>query len=183
MSTSKEKQGSNTDGDAFYAAFDSPIGTVYVALDKRRVVGLSFTSKSEEDFCEELSTRTGKSFSRSDSLARPVVKELREYFKRKRSTFSIRPDISGFTIFQQRVLKAAASIPYGQTRTYGWLAGRADSPKASRAAGQVMARNPVPIIIPCHRVIDSSGKLCGFGGGLRALDLKEKLLAIEGITI
>jgi len=183
MSAGRKKRGLNTDGGAFYAALDSPVGTLYIALDERKVVGLSFSSKSEEDFCEKLSTRTGKTFSRSDSLARPVVKELREYFNGKRSTFSFRPDISGFTVFQQKVLEAAASIPYGQTRTYGWLAGRAKSPRASRAAGQVMARNPIPIIIPCHRVIDSSGGLCGFGGGLRALGLKRKLLAIEGITI
>lgn len=183
MSTGRERRRSNVDGSACYTAFDSPVGTLYVALDGRMVAGLSFSSKGDDDFCEELLARTGKSFSRSDALARPVVKELREYFNGKRSAFSFRPDISGFTTFQQKVLRATAQIPFGQTRTYGWLAERADSPRASRAAGQVMARNPIPIIIPCHRVIDSSGGLCGFGGRLQALDLKKKLLAIEGVTI
>jgi methylated-DNA-[protein]-cysteine S-methyltransferase len=108
---------------------------------------------------------------------------LREYFGGKREEFSFSPDISGLTRFQERALKAATSIPYGQTRTYAWLAKQAGSPRAPRAAGQVMAHNEIPIIIPCHRVIGSSGGLCGFAGGLKALDIKRKLLELEGISI
>lgn len=165
-----------------YGAFDSPIGVVYVALDGEKVIALSFTSKSEDDFLMELSARTSRPLRRSDAAVRSVVSELREYFEGKRKKFSFSPDLDGCTPFQKRVLSAAASIPYGRTRTYAWLADRANSPRAARAAGQVMAYNPVPIIIPCHRVLGSSGGLCGFAGGLRALDLKRKLLEVEGVT-
>ena len=93
------------------------------------------------------------------------------------------PDVTGFTRFQQRALKAAMGIPYGQTRSYAWLAARAGSPRAFRAAGQVMAHNEVPIIIPCHRVIASSGGPGGFGGKLKAIDMKKKLLELEGVSV
>lgn len=167
----------------YYGATDSPIGKVYVAMSDEKVVALSFTSASEADFLQELSTGAGGPVSRSDAAVRPIVRELREYFTGKRNSFSFSPTISDCTPFQRRALKAALSIPYGKTRTYRWLAGRAGSPNAARAAGQVMARNRVPILIPCHRVIGSSGQLCGFAGGLRAFDIKRKLLEIEGIQI
>ena len=165
-----------------YGVFESPIGSVYVAADGDAVLGLSFTSKSEAEFKRELSARLSRPAKRSDAAVRPVIRELKEYFKGKRSEFSVSPDASGRTRFQQKVYKAAMSIPYGQTRTYAWLAQRAGSPRAARAAGQVMATNDVPIIIPCHRVIGSSGDLCGFAGSLKAFDLKRKLLDIEGIS-
>jgi len=165
----------------YYGATDSPIGTVYVAVDGGKVFALSFTSGSEAEFREEVLRSAWRPVSRSDAKARPVIKELREYFDGKRREFTFAPSISGRTRFQERVLKAALRIPYGRTRTYGWLAERAGNPRAARAAGQVMAQNSVPIIIPCHRVIGSSGQLCGFAGGLKALDIKRKLLAIEGV--
>jgi len=147
------------------------------------VVALSFTSGSEEEFQEETAVHLGRVLSRSDAAVREVISELREYFRGTRTAFGVVPHVGGCTEFQRRVLKAAASIPYGQTRSYAWLAKEAGSPRAARAAGQVMARNPVPIIIPCHRVIGSAGGLCGFAGGLRALDLKRMLLAIEGVKM
>lgn len=166
-----------------YSAFESSIGTIYAAVDGGKAVALSFTSANEADFREELLARTSKSVSRSEAATRPVIRELKEYFRGKRKEFNISPDVSGRTRFQERVLRAAMSIPYGQTRTYAWLARRAGNPRAARAAGQVMAHNAVPIIIPCHRVIGSSGDLCGFAGGLRAFDIKRKLLEIEGVHV
>ncbi|MBI5117673.1 methylated-DNA--[protein]-cysteine S-methyltransferase [Candidatus Poribacteria bacterium] len=166
-----------------YGSLASPLGTIYVALDGEKVIALSFTSGNQERFLRELGARTSQSVRHSDAAVRPIVTELLEYFKGKRKEFSFSCDLSGHTDFQQRVLNAAASIPFGQTRTYRWLAERAKSPDAFRAAGQVMAHNPVPIIIPCHRVIGSSGGLCGFAGGLRAFDLKRKLLEIEGVNL
>ncbi len=177
----KKPRGAKHGGILFYGAFDSPIGAVYVALSGEKVAALSFTSKSEDDFLTELSARTSRPLRRSNESVGEIVSELREYFAGKRKKFSFSPDLDGCTPFQKRVLKAAASIPYARTRTYAWLAERADSPRAARAAGQVMARNPAPIIIPCHRVLGSSGGLCGFAGGLRALDLKRKLLELEGV--
>ncbi len=82
--------------------------------------------------------------------------------------------------FDARALAAARKIPYGQVRTYGWLAEAAGRPGAARAAGQAVARNPFPIIIPCHRVIAADGRLGGFGGGL---EMKRKLLELEGVRL
>ena len=181
--SAREKAENQSVEPLHYGVFESPIGSVYVAAEGDTVFGLSFISKSEADFKRELSARLSRPAKRSDSAVRPVLQELKEYFKGKRSEFNVFPDTSDRTRFQQKVLKAAMSIPHGQTRTYGWLARRAGSPQAARAAGQVMAGNTVPIIIPCHRVIGSSGDLCGFAGSLKALDIKRKLLDIEGISI
>ncbi len=81
-----------------------------------------------------------------------------------------------YTQFQKAVWRATAGIPYGETRSYAWVAKRIGNPRAVRAVGQALGANPVPIIIPCHRVIGSSGKLCGFAGGLA---LKQRLLELE----
>ncbi len=167
----------------FYGTMDSPVGTVYVALDGNKVVALTFPRQNERAFRLSLSSQTSRPVRRADEKAQPVIHELREYFEGTRKKFSFHPDLSGCTKFQKKVLTITAKIPYGQTRTYGWLAERAGSPAAARAVGQAMARNPVPIIVPCHRVIGSNGTLCGFGGGAKRLDLKEKLLAMEGVRL
>jgi len=177
------RAGDRSDKTLHYGSFESPIGTVYVAADGKKVVLLSFTSASEADFLEELSGRTSRTISRSNAAVKPAIDELREYFGGKRKKFTLAPDVSGHTRFQEKVLKAAMSIPHGQTQSYAWLAKQGGSPKAARAAGQVMAHNPVPIIIPCHRVLGSSGDLCGFAGGLRAFGMKKNLLEIEGIRV
>ncbi|RKX20212.1 MAG: hypothetical protein DRP26_02085 [Candidatus Zixiibacteriota bacterium] len=111
---------------------------------------------------------------------RNIKKQLIEYFHDKRKSFSVKLDIGYLSPFTRRVLKAACKIPYGEIATYGQLACRAGSPGASRAVGQVMAKNPIPIVIPCHRVIGSNGSLTGFGGGL---GLKKRLLEKEGIVV
>jgi O-6-methylguanine DNA methyltransferase len=160
---------------------DSPVGTIYVALARRDVLALTFTPQTADDFREGLYSRISKQIFRSNAMVAPLLEELQEYFEGNRTRFGFTPDLFGCTPFQKKVLSAAAGIPYGQTRSYGWLAGQAGSPRSARAVGQVMARNPVPIIIPCHRVVGSTGDLCGFGGGAQRLDLKRKLLAIEGI--
>lgn len=167
----------------FYGAMDSPLGTLYVALDGKNVVSLGFAEVNEREFCRSLASQTSRSIRRADDMTKCIMDELREYFDGTRKRFSHAPDLSGCTAFQQEVLAAAVGIPYGQTRTYGWLAAAVGRPAAARAVGQAMARNPVPIIIPCHRVIGSTGSLCGFGGGARRLDLKQKLLETEGVEV
>jgi methylated-DNA-[protein]-cysteine S-methyltransferase len=180
MSAGNKKSG----GDApipEYGVFKSPIGPIWVAVMRGKMIALDFTAKSEAAFRRELEERHSGSAAKNDAAVRPVIRQLKEYFSGKRKKFDLPLDISGLTRFQEKVLKAAQSIPYGETRSYGWLAKRGGSPRAARAVGQVMARNPIPIVIPCHRVIGSNGGLCGFAGELRALDLKSKLLAVEGI--
>lgn len=101
--------------------------------------------------------------------------ELEAYTRGELSAFTVPVDLAGRTAFQQRVLKACRRIPYGAMATYGDLARQVGSPGAARAVGQVMAHNPVPLVIPCHRVVGRGG-LTGFGGGL---PLKERLLLLE----
>jgi len=102
-------------------------------------------------------------------------KQLDEYFAGKRKTFSVALDMRG-TCFQKNVWEALVAIPFGETRSYGQLAQQLGNPRASRAVGAANGKNPVSIIVPCHRVIGSSGKLTGFAGGL---DTKARLLELE----
>ncbi len=101
---------------------------------------------------------------------------LRSYLSGERVLFDLPLDMRYYTQFQKAVWEATGMIPYGETRSYAWVAKEIGNPRAVRAVGQALGANPVPIIIPCHRVIGSSGKLCGFAGGLA---LKQKLLDLE----
>lgn len=104
-------------------------------------------------------------------------KELNQYFSGKRKVFSVVLDMQG-THFQKQVWEALLAIPFGETRSYGQIANQLGNPKATRAVGAANGQNPIPIIVPCHRVIGANGKLTGFGGGL---EIKDQLLALEGI--
>ena len=101
---------------------------------------------------------------------------LREYYGGKQVSFSDELDLNGATLFQRDAWRAAQSIPYGETRSYAWIAGRIGRPESARAVGQAMHHNPLPVIVPCHRVVGSDGRLVGFGGGI---DLKGRLLELE----
>lgn len=116
------------------------------------------------------------------NLAAQVLQELKEYFFAGRRTFSVPIDWSQMQPYQENVLRACYAIPYGQTRTYGELAVLTGSRGSARAVGGIMAANPIPIVIPCHRVVGSDGKLHGYGspGGV---DDKARLLALEGQRI
>ena len=112
----------------------------------------------------------------------PYVKELREYLEGKRHAFTIPIDWTLFRPFQREALQAVYRIPYSQTRTYQEIAIRLGRPNASRAIGRANATNPMPLVIPCHRVIGTDGKLHGYGGG-EGLKTKEWLLKMEGAVI
>ena len=111
-----------------------------------------------------------------------IKKQLLEYCQGRRKSFKLKLDVSYMPPFKQKVLLAAAKIPYGVVASYGDVARLAGSPGAARAVGQVMASNPIGIVIPCHRVIGSSGHLVGFGGG-DSLKVKKWLLEKEGIVV
>lgn len=117
-------------------------------------------------------------WSESEEALRPYRKQLDEYFLGNRREFTCPLDLSG-TEFQKRCWDALRKIPYGKTCSYADLAKEVGSPRAFRAVGQANHNNPVPIIVPCHRVIGSNGTLTGYGGGL---SIKEKLLELEGIS-
>ncbi len=110
----------------------------------------------------------------------PYVKELREYFSGKLKVFSIPIDWSPLTVFQQAALQAVLRVPYGETRTYKDIAQAIGHPNAYRAVGAANAMNPMPIVVPCHRILGSDGKLHGYGGG-DGLPTKRRLLALEGV--
>jgi O-6-methylguanine DNA methyltransferase len=107
-------------------------------------------------------------------------RELDDYFAGKRTAFDLELDLRGVSGFSLDVLNELAKVPYGQTATYGELADRAGNPRAARAVGMVMNRNPIPIVLPCHRIVGSSGQLVGYGGGL---ERKELLLRLEGAIL
>ena len=118
-------------------------------------------------------------FGLQDRMLPGLAEDLVQYFAGDRVDLRrYRVDLSELPPFFRRALLAARSIPYGQTRSYGWVAARAGSPAGARAAGQAMARNPIPLVIPCHRVLGAGGALTGFGGGLES---KRVLLELEGI--
>ena len=110
-------------------------------------------------------------------LFQNLIERLRLYFDGKKVSFSDRLDLDG-TVFQREVWEATRAIPYGETRSYGWVARQIQKPDAARAVGQALGRNPLLVIVPCHRVLASNGELCGFGGGL---DMKRYLLRLEAV--
>jgi methylated-DNA-[protein]-cysteine S-methyltransferase len=116
----------------------------------------------------------------SDAKVRALAKQLQDYLAGKRTEFDVELDLSHVTPFRRDVLLECARIPRGQVATYGDLARRVGSPLAYRAVGHTMATNPIPIVIPCHRVVGVNNALTGFGGGL---DMKRRLLALEGAAL
>ena len=164
--------------DIAYAHVDSPLGKLLAASTDRGLVRLSYLGFREEDdvlqrLADDVSPRILEVPSRLDGVRR----ELDEYFDGRRSTFDLPVDWSPMPDFQRRVLKATAAIPFGGHASYGEVAERAGNPRAFRAAGTALGRNPIPIVIPCHRVWAAGGKLGGYTGGL---ERKRALLELEG---
>ncbi|MBZ0296414.1 MAG: methylated-DNA--[protein]-cysteine S-methyltransferase [Anaerolineae bacterium] len=152
----------------------SPVGTIYLAVNEHGLCSLDF-GISLEDFLNRLDPLAQ---TEEHDLA-DYTAQLQEYFSGKRRTFDLPVDLSGMTAFQRSVLQTALNIPAGEVWTYGQVARMIGRPKASRAVGQALGSNPVPIIIPCHRVIASSGKLTGYSAGA-GIASKKWLLQMEG---
>jgi methylated-DNA-[protein]-cysteine S-methyltransferase len=164
--------------DVAFAPVDSPIGTLIAAGTRRGLVRLSFDSEDPDDVLEELATRISPRILEAPARLDEVRRELDEYFDGQRNRFELEIDwnlASGD--FSRRVLRAARRIPFGSVTTYSDMARRAGSPRAARAAGNALGSNPIPIVVPCHRVVHSGGGLGGYGGGL---DKKRFLLTLEG---
>lgn len=156
--------------------FETELGWVGVAQSPTGLLSLELPQTSREAVLSRLTERWPEATVVGEERLGDMPAQLREYLSGQRQVFQQSLDLSRVTPFQRSVLEVAMDIPYGQTRTYAWIAAQVGRPRASRAVGQVMAANPVPIIIPCHRVVGSAGDLRGYGGGL---EMKERLLAME----
>ena len=161
----------------YVARFPSPIGDLAAAVDEEgALVRLEFLSASSyESFLESVASRAGEPPESSPERCASVRDQLAEYFAGDRRVFDLPLRLEG-TDFQLAVWKELTRIPYGSTCTYGEIAVRIGSPRASRAVGRSNHVNPIPIIVPCHRVVGADGTLTGFGGGLPA---KQALLDLE----
>jgi methylated-DNA-[protein]-cysteine S-methyltransferase len=166
--------------DVAYAKVDGPIGTLLVAGTRRGLVKIAFGDNMPHDkvlleLAEDVSPRVLEAPARLDSVRR----QLDEYFEGLRTEFDLPLDWKLSHGFGRRVLLQTARIPFGGVSTYKGVAAAAGSPRGARAAGNALGANPIPIVVPCHRVLHSGGGLGGYGGGL---DRKEFLLKLEGVA-
>lgn len=165
--------------DVAYDLVDSPLGSLLVAATERGLCRISYNAEPEREL-ERLARAFGVRVLRSTKPVDAARRELDEYFGGKRRRFDVPVDVALLADFNRRVLHELARVPYGEVVTYGELAARAARPRAARAVGAVMNRNPIPIVLPCHRVIGANGKLVGYAGGL---ERKEQLLRLEGAIL
>ena len=165
--------------DVSYAIEPSPIGELLVAVTPRGLIRLAYNAGEEADtVLNELARRVSPRVVEAPAALDLVRRELDEYFSGDRKGFDIPIDWRLHEGFGRRVLRATARIPFGKVLTYGDVAAKAGSPRGSRAAGNALGSNRVPIVVPCHRVVRSGGKIGGYTGGI---ERKEYLLELEGV--
>jgi methylated-DNA-[protein]-cysteine S-methyltransferase len=163
--------------DVSYTHLDSPLGTLLIAATGHGLVRVAFPEELDEQVLQELSSKISPRVLETPGGLDPIRRELDEYFTGTRRGFDIALDWKLIGSFASKILRATAAIPYGGLSTYGEVAAKAGSPRGSRAAGNALGANPIPIVIPCHRVLRTGGNLGGYAGGL---DRKRHLLALEG---
>ena len=165
--------------DVAYATVDSPLGPLVVAATPRGLVRLAYTgSRGEGEVVEDLAGKLSPRILEAPERLDEVRRELDEYFEGRRVGFEVPIDWSLAHGFTGKVLRQTARIEYGKTSTYGDVARRAGSPRAVRAAGNALGSNPIPVVVPCHRVLRTGGALGGYTGGV---ERKEFLLRLEGV--
>ena len=159
-----------------YDVMDSPLGPLWIAVGPRGVVAIHYGAKPDERELARITRAYGPALLPDRKRTDRVQIELDEYFTQRRRSFDVPVDLSPMTEFQRRVLAATARVPFGELTTYRQVARHAGNEQASRAAGAAVGSNPVPIVVPCHRVVATDGSLGGYSGGLAA---KRRLLALE----
>jgi methylated-DNA-[protein]-cysteine S-methyltransferase len=165
---------------AGYGRIDSPLGPLFIAASEAGVCEIGFgVSENESVFQHHLEERGFRPVADWNAIA-GVARQLREYFGGQRDRFEVPLDFSGVSPFTRSVLTATAQIPYGSLSTYRDIAQQVGRPSATRAVGNALGRNPIPVIVPCHRVIRSDHSLGGYTGDL---EIKERLLSLEGVSI
>ena len=165
--------------DAAYDVIESELGPLLAAVTDRGLARITYDPDPEQEL-ERLARLAGPRVLRAPRALDDTRRELDDYFAGRRKAFDLELDLRGQAPFAVAVLDELAKVPYGQTATYGQLATRAGNARAARAVGMVMNRNPVPIVLPCHRIVGSTGSLVGYGGGL---ERKEHLLRLEGAIL
>jgi methylated-DNA-[protein]-cysteine S-methyltransferase len=164
--------------DVSFDVADTQIGPLLLAVTERGLCRISFDPEPDRE-TETLARTFGVRVLRAPRELDPVRRELDEYFEGRRRDFDLPIDLRGREGFSRDILERLAKVPYGEVTTYKSLAVEAGNPRAARAVGTIMNRNPIPIVLPCHRVVGSNGSLVGYGGGL---ERKRLLLDLEAGT-
>lgn len=162
--------------DVAYRTIDSPLGSLLLAATEAGIVRIAFASEGHDAVLESLATRVSPRILRAPARLDTAAAELDEYFAGRRTAFDLPLDLSLARGFRRMVLERLRAIGYGRTESYAEVAVAAGSPRAVRAVGSACATNPLPVVVPCHRVLRSDG---GLGGYLGGLDAKRALLALE----
>jgi len=163
--------------DVAYTTTDSPFGTLLLATTPRGLVRLGLPNQDAEELLEDLATQVSPRVLEAPAQLDKARRELDLYFESRLTSFDLPLDWQLTAGFRARVQRAIARIPYGQTRNYTEMAKQAGNARAVRAAGTACGSNPLPIVVPCHRVLRTGGALGGYGGGL---PMKRALLQMEG---
>ncbi len=167
-------------GQLNFGEFASPFGPVWVCLSEAGVTAIVLQPAEVKRVKRDLLARFHGRLRENPERLAPVIRVLEQYLEGKAKEIALQADLAGLPPFQQRVLRILQTIPFGEARSYQWVATMAGNPGASRAVGSACAANPVPLLIPCHRVIAKDGSLGGFRGGVA---LKKRLLALEGYDL
>jgi methylated-DNA-[protein]-cysteine S-methyltransferase len=164
--------------DVAYTTADSPFGTLLLATTPKGLVRVGLPNQDADELLVDLATRVSPRVLEAPAQLDETRRELDLYFEGKLTEFDLPLDWRLSKDFRRKVLRAIARIPYGQTRSYTQMAASAGNGRAVRAAGTACGSNPIPVVVPCHRVLRSGGALGGYGGGL---PMKESLLRLEGV--
>ena len=165
--------------DVAYDGVESPLGALFVGVSERGLCVISYEADPDAEV-ERLARSFGSRVLRSPRPVDPARRQLDEYFAGKRRQFDLDVDLRLARDFGRTVLEELGRVPFGEVTTYGALAAKAGKPRAARAVGTIMNRNPVPIVLPCHRVVGANGSLVGYAGGL---ERKQTLLRLEGALL
>ena len=163
--------------DVAYRTLDSPVGRLLLAATREGVVRVAFETEDADSVLAELAAQVSPRVLHAPVRLDVVAAELEEYFAGRRRTFDVPVDLRLARGFRRSVLERLTQVPYARTVSYAELAARAGSPRAVRAVGTACARNPVPLVVPCHRVVPGGGGLGAYGGGV---ERKRRLLELEG---
>jgi methylated-DNA-[protein]-cysteine S-methyltransferase len=162
--------------DVAYRTLDTPVGSLLLAATEQGLIRVVYPGQGHDEALAQLAERVSPRILNAPARLDTVTRQLEEYFARSRTEFDVPVDLRLAAGFRRRVLSHLPFIPYGSTESYGQVAIAADSPRAVRAVGSACATNPVPIVVPCHRVIRSDGTSGGYAGGPEA---KQALLNLE----